>query len=57
MQHDSHEPPKGPSLLLLIAGLAVAAVLTFAAAVGTSMLHQQAPEEAKSSLESPVAQR
>jgi hypothetical protein len=44
-----HDPlenrPKGPSLRIFLVGLAAAALLTLAAAVGTSMLHQQNGEQ------------
>jgi len=57
MMYEPLDRPKGPPILLLIAGMAAAALLTLGAAVGTSMLHQQAPKEAKSSVDSLSAQR
>lgn len=56
MIQDPLDKNQGPSLWVFIAGFAAAALLTLAAAVGTSMLCHQAPEQAKS-LETPVAQR
>jgi hypothetical protein len=56
MTHNPLERPQGPTLWVCIAGFAAAAVITLAAAVGTSMLHRQTPEQAKS-FEAPVAQR
>ena len=57
MIHDPIDRPKGPSLWVFIAGFAVAALLTLSAAIGTSMLRHQTPEQAARSLEAPVAQR
>jgi len=42
MNHDPLDRTKGPSLWVFIAGFAAAALLTLAAAVGTSMLNGQA---------------
>lgn len=56
MSHDSPDKAKGPPIYIMVAGLATAALLTLAAAVGTSMLHKKAAEQVKS-FEVPVAQR
>jgi len=56
MTHDPFDKNRGPSLWVFIAGFAAAALLTLTAAVGTSMLHRQTPEQAKS-FAAPVAQR
>ncbi|MFM8230317.1 MAG: hypothetical protein ACKOAL_03755 [Chthoniobacterales bacterium] len=47
---------KGVSLWVFVTGFAAAALLTLSAAIGTSMLRHQTPEQARS-LEAPVAQR
>jgi hypothetical protein len=56
MTNNLLERPQGPTLWAFIAGFAAASLLTLAAAVGTSMLHRQTPEQAKA-FEAPVAQR
>jgi hypothetical protein len=49
MMHDPLESrQEGPSLRIFLVGLAAAALLTLAAAVGTSMLHQQNGEQTNS---------
>jgi len=56
IQDPFEKRPEAPSLWVFIAGFAAAALLTLAAAVGTSMIHRPTSEQAES-VEAPFAQK
>lgn len=57
MIQDPHDKIKGTPLWIMMAGFAAAALLTLAAAMGTSLLHRPSPDKTAGSFEAPVAQR